>query len=655
MFKKKTIPANLPSPENIESQSSEVVKTRRFYPEFWLLLAAATLLYVWGLSKNGYANTYYSAAVKAMTQSWSNFFYGSFDSAGVMIVDKPPAALWVQAMSARVFGFSSLSMLVPQALMGAATVGFTYAMTRRVFGRVAATVAGLALLATPIAVAMSRHNNPDALLTLTAAGALWAFVVALQTKKARFLVLAGALIGLGFETKMAAGIMVAPAIYAAWLWMAPNGRLKAVQELAYTTVSMLAVGLAWPVAVWLTPSADRPWISGTTDNSIWSLITGYNGLGRLFGQSGGPGGNAGGGPGGGGPGGSIFGGDPGILRLFNEALGGQIGWLVGSALAGGVVILVASRLRRSDQRTGWLIAVGGSFLTIAIAFSRASGIFHAYYTVLLAPMIAALVGAGIAVALAKGRENDTLGRVAATGLVAGGALSVLLVLRNQTTSWEWFKPLMLIIAGISPLIFILVDSQKVKRGALAVLMALVIWMPASWAIGTVGHATSGTFPTGGTTATAGPGGMGGPGGMPGGTGGAAMPGGTGGAGGNMFGGSTTGLTEALALAAKTGDNVAVSSQQGASDQIINGTTNLVAIGGFSGRESEVSASWLADMVENGKVRYVLTTATGMGGPQDSRVGSKSIMTTVESVGLKVSSVDGLYDLKGLADKLRSAR
>ena len=138
---------------------------------------------------------------------------------------------------------------------------------------------------------------------------------------------------------------------------------------------MAVTGLAWPVLVWLTPAADRPWISGTSDNSIWSLILGYNGLGRLLGQDGGPGGGAGGGPGGGG----VFGGSARPLRLLNEALGGQGGWLLGFAVVAGLGLAVACRLRRTDARTGWLLATGGAFLITAVAFSRAQGIFHPYY------------------------------------------------------------------------------------------------------------------------------------------------------------------------------------------------------------------------------------------------------------------------------------
>ena len=166
---------------------------------------------------------------------------------------------------------------------------------------------------------------------------------------------------------------------------------------------MVVAGGAWPLLVALTPASSRPWISGTSDNSIWSLITGYNGLGRLDGQAGGPGG---GGMGGGG--GGVFGGDTGVFRLLNSALGGQAGWLLGFALVAGVALVVSSRLRRSDPVTGWVMAVGGSALTAAVAFSTASGIFHPYYVSELAPFVAALVGAGV-VRFASG---DLVARIA---------------------------------------------------------------------------------------------------------------------------------------------------------------------------------------------------------------------------------------------------
>ena len=282
-----TTTASLPAP------APAAARTRSFSwprPELIGLLVLAAVLNLWALDLNGYANDYYSAAVRSMSTSWHAFLYGSFDVGGVMTVDKPPLANWIQALSVRVFGFNSWAMLVPQALMGVATVGLVYDIARRSFGRHAGFAAGLVLALTPVAVAISRHNNPDALLVLCSVAAIWCLVRALDDGRTRWLVWCGVAVGLGFEAKMAAALLVLPGIVAAYLWIAPRGRLVALRQLLAGGAAMLVVGLAWPVLMWLTPAADRPWISGTGDNSIWSLIFGYNGLGRVFGQSGGPGG-----------------------------------------------------------------------------------------------------------------------------------------------------------------------------------------------------------------------------------------------------------------------------------------------------------------------------------------------------------------------------
>jgi 4-amino-4-deoxy-L-arabinose transferase-like glycosyltransferase len=622
-------------------------------PELAALLVLASVLYLWGLSRNGLANEYYSAAVRSMSTSWHAFLYGSFDSAGVMTVDKPPLALWVQALSVRVFGFSSWSMLVPQAMMGVATVALAYDLTRRRFGRIAGFTAGLALTLTPITVAIARHNNPDALLVLCCIAALWAVVRGLEDGRTRWLVLAGVAIGLGFEAKMAAALLVVPALAAAWLWIAPRGRAVAVRQLLAGGAAMTAVGLAWPVLMWLTPAADRPWIAGTSDNSIWSLILGYNGLGRLFGQDGGPG--VGGGPGGAG-GGGVFGGDPGLLRLLNESLGGQAGWLLGFALVGGLGLLAVTQLRRADPRTGWLIAVGGAFLTIAVAFSSAEGIFHPYYMSQLAPFAAVLVGATVGVMLDRGRAARAIGAAA----VVGGAVTELLVLRDNPGQLTWLAPVLAAASVGAAVLLAGVIAPRVRAAVVAGAIALLLLAPAAWSVETLGHATSGTFPAGGP-ATAGFGGggaMGGPGrgGALGGPGGFAGRGGPpGGGGGSPFGGNDQSLSEAVAyVRSHGGGTIAVSSQTGAAGQVIASGADVAAIGGFSGRESQVTTAWLADAVARGQIRWVLTdTGTVNGMRNDGRIGSSEVMAAVAQVGTPVSGVAGLYDLQGQADALRS--
>jgi 4-amino-4-deoxy-L-arabinose transferase-like glycosyltransferase len=647
-------------------------------PELAMLLVLAAVLGLWSLDTNGYANEYYSAAVRSMTESWHAFLFGSFDSGGVMTVDKPPLALWIQALSARAFGFSSWSMLVPQALMGVASVALVYDLTRRRFGRAAGFAGGLALALTPVGVAISRHNNPDALLVLCVVAAVWCLVRAFEDGRTRWVVLSGVAVGLGFEAKMGAALIVVPALVAAWLWVAPRGRMAALRQLGLGGAAMAAVGLAWPVLVWLTPASDRPWISGTGDNSIWSLIFGYNGLGRLTGQQGAPGG----GPGGGG---GAFGGDPGVLRLLNESLGGQGGWLLGFAVVAGIGLVALTRLRRSDPRTGWIVAVGGAFLTTAVAFSQASGIFHPYYVSQLAPLTAALVGAGVGVILRGGLPARVIGPLA----IAAGIVTELIVLGRNPGRLEWVPALLIVVGGMSA-VALAMGPALVRRAQVAALVAgvaVLLLAPTSWAFQTLGHATSGTFPAGGpaTAGFGGPGGGrglaggGGPGGgppvfaPPGATGGgqaggpgAGMapptgvpagggfaPGGARGAfGGGPFGGNSQSLTEALAFVRRNGGGtLAVSSQSGAASQLIRSGSDVAAIGGFSGRESQVSVDWLADAVEDGRIRWVLTDGSSAM-PQDGRIGSTEVMAAAAEVGT-ATSVDGLYDLSGHADDLRS--
>jgi 4-amino-4-deoxy-L-arabinose transferase-like glycosyltransferase len=700
------------------------------------LMAVAGVLNLWALARNGWANEYYAAAVRSMSTSWHDFLYASLDKGGVMTVDKPPLALWVQALSVRVFGYHSLSILVPQALMGVASVALVYDLVRRRFGRVGGFVAGLALALTPITVAISRHNNPDALLVLCTVAALWCAVRAFEAAPARsgtrWLVACGVLVGLGFETKMLVALVVVPGIVAAWLWVNSDpthparGRWHALRQLLAGGGAMLLVGGAWPLMVELTPAADRPWVSGTSGNTMLSLIFEYNGVGRVGGQAGGPGGAGGG---------NVFGGSSGPLRLLNSALGGQAGWLLGFAIVSGVGILAASRLRRADVRSGWLVAVGGAFLTTAVLFSAANGIFHPYYVSLLAPFSAALVGAGAAQLLSGGVNVRIVGPLA----VAAGVVTELVVAGNYPGQLQWLAPVLIVVGGLAALALLAFSTRTIRMVAVAAALAALLAAPAVWAVDTLGHATSGTFPAGGpasaeTMGFGGPGGRGRPGGGfagrgafggPGGpvarvgrvgaggagaarlfgpsgagqgteaqaappTGGSAAGGGIpgvagatgapsgavgglrrgsgaafagpGAGGGGAFGGGTAALKPALAyVAAHGGGTLAVSSQSAAASAIIADGANVAGIGGFSGRESDVSVSWLAQEVREGKIRWVLDEqgGAGFGGgvPGETRLGSKPAMAAVAKAcqAVKLSSGSGtLYDCAGDAAALAGA-
>ncbi len=253
-------------------------------PAFVVLLVGTGFLYIWGLGQSGWANSFYSAAVQAGTKSWKAFFFGSSDAANFITVDKPPASLWVMEISARIFGVNAWSILVPQALEGVATVGVLFVTVRRWFNPGAALLAGSVVALTPVATLMFRYNNPDALLTLVLTLAAYATVRAIEDGRSRWMVLAGALIGFGFITKMLQALILIPVLALVYLLCGPPKLGKRILQLIYTGVALLVAGGWWVAAVQLTPAADRPYVGGSANNSELNLIFGYNGFGRLTGN-----------------------------------------------------------------------------------------------------------------------------------------------------------------------------------------------------------------------------------------------------------------------------------------------------------------------------------------------------------------------------------
>ncbi len=609
----------------VSDRAQRAARTIWARPELLVALGVAAALNLWGLSQNGWANTFYAGAVRSMASSWHDFLFASLDRSGLMTVDKPPLAFWIQALSVRVFGWHSLSILVPQALMGVAAVGLTYDLVRRRFGRVAGFAGALALALTPMTVAISRHNNPDQALILCCVAALWFCLRGLEDGRTRWIVWSGICVGLGFEAKMSVALFVVPGIALAWLWSAPVvSAWTRVRRLLWGGLAMTVVGLAWPLLVTLTPAADRPWISGTSDNSVWSLIVSYNGVGRVTGQAGAPT-TAGGG------GGGFSAGTTGVFRLLDSSLGGQAGWLVGFAVVAGLGLLALTRLRRADPRTGWLIAVGGAFAVSAVVFSLASGIVHPYYVSFLAPWTAMLIGAGVGEALRPGLRARAFGALA----IAGGAVTELVVLGQTGTTVSWATPLVIAVCALAVVALLVVAfPARLRAVVVAVALAALLAAPAAWAVDTLGHATSSTFPAGGPASAggfggfAGPGGAGGRGGFGGRGGSGGFPGGLfggrgsfggappaaasgGAAGAGAFGGSDSTLQAASRYAASHGGGtVAVESQSSAASAIVDGDTNVAGIGGFSGLESSVSPSWLAMEVRDGRLRWIVADTGG---------------------------------------------
>ena len=410
-----------------------------YRPALLVLLAGTAILYLWDLSASGYANSFYAAAVQAGTKSWKAWFFGSLDSSNFITVDKPPASLWVMSLSGRIFGFSSWSMLVPEALMGVASAGLLAATVRRVVrgaagathGAVAGLIAGAVLALTPAAVLIFRFNNPDAFLVLLLVIAAYCVVRALERASLRWLLVAGVAIGFGFLAKSGEALLPVPALALAYLIAAPASLWRRIVQLLAAGAAIVVSAGWWIVAVLAWPASSRPYIGGSTDNNPLQLAFGYNGLSRLFGSSpgggGAPGGartggfpgagsaggagaagGAGGGPGGGAAGGS-FGGAAGLQRLFGDEFGREISWL----LPGAAILLIGGlwltwRRPRTDLARAGLIVFGGWLLIVGVTFAYMQGTIHPYYTVALAPAIGALVGIGGVLAWHRARQPRTV-------------------------------------------------------------------------------------------------------------------------------------------------------------------------------------------------------------------------------------------------------
>ncbi len=345
------------------------------------MIALAAFLCLWHLTINGYSNEYYAAAAKSGSESWKAWFFGSLDPGNFITVDKPPLSLWLSGLSARVLGFSSFSILLPQALCTIAAVGLLYATVRRAFGSTAGLLAATLLAITPVTVAIGRVNNPDALLVLLMVASAYLLLRAVESGRTKYLVWCGTVVGLAFMTKMLQGWMIVPALALTYLFAGPVRLRRRVGQLATAGAAMVLASAAWPLAVTLWPGS-TPYIGGSTNGSVWNLIFGYDGFGRITGESAGQGAN--------------FGGVAGLWRMFNEQVGGQIAWLLPLAVVSLVVGLWLTRgAPRTDKaRAAWILFGVWALVHIAV-FSTQKGIFHPYYVSALAPAVAALAGAGL--------------------------------------------------------------------------------------------------------------------------------------------------------------------------------------------------------------------------------------------------------------------
>jgi 4-amino-4-deoxy-L-arabinose transferase-like glycosyltransferase len=651
-------------------------------PALFGLLALTALLYLWNLSRNGYANDFYAAAVQAGSKSWKAFFFGSFDSSNFITVDKTPASLWVDELSARLFGFNSWSLLVPQALEGVASVLLLFAAVRRWFGPAAGLIAGAVLALTPAATLIFRFNNPDALLVLLMTAAAYAVQRAIERDRTRWLVLAGVLLGFAFLSKMAQAFLVLPGFGLAYLWAGPARLRRRLWQLLAGLGGVIAGGGWWIAIAEAIPAADRPYFGGSTNNNILELTLGYNGLGRLDGsETGSVGGNAGG---------AGWGGATGPFRLFASEFGGQVSWLLPAALLALAALLwVSRRAVRTSRTRAFALLWGGWLLVTALVFSYMQGIIHPYYMVALAPAIGALVGVG---ALSLWQAGLPLaGRIAAAG-GAGGTGVWAYVLLDRTPSWlPWLRWTVLVAgilgaAAVLALPFLLGDTERRtrRRAALAcapLVLAVVAGLggPLAYSLDTAGSTVTGSIPSAGPTVTgsfgggagrgaggpgggfgprtgagargaARPGGAAGPGSAAG-TAGGTAPGGTSARGGFPAGGAkgTGGFGGAGGLSGNTTVSSALvklleqdasrymwiaaseGTQEAAPIELATGGDAVLAIGGFNGTDPSPTLAQFEALVAKGEIHYYVgTSGNSFGGGSGSSAIAKWVAAHYKS-------------------------
>lgn len=433
-----------------------------------VLLIGTAAAYCWNLTAGGWANEFYAAAVQSGTLSWKAFFFGSLDPGNIVTVDKTPLSLWPMELSGRIFGFSSASMLAPEVVLGVGSVALLWATVRRVFGPAAGLLAGLVLALTPVAVVMFRFNNPDAMLTFLIIAAAWAMTRALGDGRWRWLVLCGAFVGLGFLAKQLQVMLVVPGLAAAYLLAGPPRLGKRIAQLCAAGVALLVAAGWWVLIAQLWPADARPYFGGSENNSILDLTVGYNGIQRLDTSGFGP-----------------RAGDPGITRLFGPELAGQITWLVPAALVLLVAgIVLCGRRSRIDEARGALLMWGVWLVVSGLVFSFMNGTFHQYYTLTMAPAIAALVG-GAGVLAWRARETGWVRGVFAAS-VALTAVMAWLTLSRTPDFVPWLRWAVLVAGLVAAMALGLWSRGRIAMAALLAAVLAGLAGPVAYTVDSLG-------------------------------------------------------------------------------------------------------------------------------------------------------------------------
>lgn len=504
-----------------------------------VVLCLSAFLNFFQLQQEGYGNQYYAVAVKSMLLNWHNFFFVSFDPASFVSIDKPPVDLWLQALSVRLFGFSGISLLAPQALAGVLAVALLFHLVSRSFGVLPALLAALVMAITPVGVVISRSNDLDMMLVLVLLLASWAVIRASETGQLRWLLLGALLVGIGFNVKMLQAYLVLPALGLLYGLFAPRKRRVRLAHLGLALLVLLVISFTWITVVDLTPASQRPYVGSSQTNSELELVLNYNGINRLF-Q-----------PGGGTPPATkhtprpkptptrqpfsgLFAlqslmsmsfagaqanaaneleiisnptGSPGPLRLFTGPLGTQGSWLLPLALIGMFALAWQRRWRRPFEEEHRALVLWGTWLlTIVSALSMASH-FQSYYTAMMGPALGALLGIGLPLLwrdYSRRPLRDIRGWLLPLALVLTAVFQATLL--AVYPGWaSWLSPLIIALAGVAAIALTGRRLLKQRRavlqgvtrftallGVLAVLLA-----PFTWSAVSLAQATSGSFPVAG--------------------------------------------------------------------------------------------------------------------------------------------------------------
>ncbi|MEU4521609.1 glycosyltransferase family 39 protein [Amycolatopsis sp. NPDC024027] len=564
-----------------------------------LICLGAAVLYAWKIGDGQLGNTYYSAAVKSMTSGFTNFLFGSFDPYGVVTVDKPPMALWPQALSVLVFGYHGWALLLPQVLEGVAAVFLLHRTVRFWAGENVALLAAAILALTPVTVVINRGNNPDTLLVLFLVAAAYALTRALRDGR-KWLWWCAFFVGCGFLTKMLQAWIIVPALVLAYLAGATGPLNRRLLDVLGAGL-VLVVSSFWWVALHDWWPGAKPYTGGSKDGTAWDLVFGYNGFGRLSGN---------------GEGGgmtivfngqqtmSSFGGDPGPGRMFNDLVGGQISWLLPLSLLVLFVVVVTRSWGDARSRAGWVLWGGWLLVTTAV-FSFAGGIWHPYYTTAMAPAVAAVSAAGLALLWRHHRRTAL-----PVAIALSAAWAFVLVSRDPSFhGWTRWAVLGTAIAAIVGLV------TAGNRWALVAGLVPLLLTPAVWSWAAALDASAGTLPAAGPAPGPGPGVVPAPG--PGGPQPRMVLGG---------GGDGAKLSDEqrriLDYARENGTEItlAVNSQAGSvAPFVIGSDATVIGMGGFGGRDDAPSVAQLDRWLAEGKLRFVLSGGTAPVGPPDSAV------------------------------------